>query len=249
MPRLAVKPQFSETGEPVYGERDCVDLEKMRELDLPFWLAGGYGSPEKVREALAAGAAGVQVGTAFAFCDESGLSQEYKQAILQSVVSGEARVFTDALASPTNFPFKVVQVAGSNSDSAVYAGRPPICDLGFLREPYRTAEGAIGYRCAAEPVTAYVSKGGKPENTVGRKCLCNGLMANVGHAQVRGSYVEKGLVTSGNDLSALTPFLPVMGLRYRASDVVRKLMTGARDPRPVGNWQQVTDGLAVPMSS
>ena len=39
-------------------------------LGLPFWLAGGYGSAEKLKEALAEGAAGIQVGTAFAFCDE-----------------------------------------------------------------------------------------------------------------------------------------------------------------------------------
>src|SRR5208283_6095446 len=65
------KLQLDKAGEPVYGERDSVDLEKIRELGLPFWLAGGYGSPEKVREALALGAAGVQVGTAFAYCEES----------------------------------------------------------------------------------------------------------------------------------------------------------------------------------
>jgi len=33
------KLQLTETGEPIYGERDVVDLEKMRELGLPFWLA------------------------------------------------------------------------------------------------------------------------------------------------------------------------------------------------------------------
>ena len=35
------KLQLSETGEPVYGERDQVDLEKMRALDRPFWLEIG----------------------------------------------------------------------------------------------------------------------------------------------------------------------------------------------------------------
>ena len=65
--------QLSALGEPVYGERDAVDLAKLRELGLPFWLAGGHGTNEGLQEALAAGAAGIQVGTAFAFCDESGL--------------------------------------------------------------------------------------------------------------------------------------------------------------------------------
>ncbi len=219
------KLQLSEAGEPVYGERDTVDLDKLRELGLPFWLAGGYGSPEKLREALAAGAAGVQVGTIFAFCAESGLRDDYKQTILKSVISGEARVFTDPLASPTHFPFKAVRVEGSVSEHEVYSARPRICDLGYLREAYRTPEGTIGYRCSAEPVTLYVSKGGKLENTVGRKCLCNALMANIGHPQARnGAYVEEGLVTSGNDLVEMAQFLPATGWDYRAADVIAKLM-------------------------
>ncbi len=223
------KLQLSEAGEPVYGERDHVDLAKLRELGVPFWLAGGYGSPEKVREALAEGAAGVQVGTAFAYCEESGLSEEYKQSILESVAMGKARVFTDPLASPTGFPFKVVEVEGSASQAEVYAARPRICDLGFLREAYRTAEGAIEFRCAGEPVTVYVAKGGKPENTIGRKCLCNALLANIGHPQVRsGNRVEKGLVTSGDDLATLVPFFPPEGgWAYGASDVVNRLLSEA----------------------
>ncbi len=98
---------------------------------------------------------------------------------------------------------------GSLSDSSVYSARPRVCDLGYLRQAYRTPEGKIGYRCAAEPLTAYVSKGGTPENAVGLKCLCNALLANIGHPQRRGGdYVEKGLSTSGNDLSTLSRFLP-----------------------------------------
>ena len=67
--------QLNERGEAICGERDTVDLAKMRALGLPFWLAGGYGSPEKLAEAIHAGASGVQVGTAFAFCEESGLKE------------------------------------------------------------------------------------------------------------------------------------------------------------------------------
>jgi nitronate monooxygenase len=64
-------PTFNERGEPLYGERDVVDLAKVRELGLPFWLAGGTGHPGRLREAQEAGAAGIQVGTLFAYCDES----------------------------------------------------------------------------------------------------------------------------------------------------------------------------------
>jgi nitronate monooxygenase len=219
------KPQFNQDGEPVYGERDKVDVEKIRELGLPFWLAGGYGSPEKLREALSAGAAGVQVATAFEFCAESGLRDDYKRALLEKAVAGQARVFTDPLASPTNFPFKVAQLEGSMSEQDVYLARPRICDLGYLREAYRTPEGTIGYRCPGEPVTTYVSKGGKPENTVGRKCLCNSLVANIGHPQIRkGRHVERGLVTAGDDLTEIARFLPSNTLAYTAADVIVRLL-------------------------
>jgi nitronate monooxygenase len=219
------KLQLNEAGEPIYGERDKVDLGKMRELGLPFWLAGGYGTAEKLREALAAGATGVQVGTAFAFCAESGLRDDYKQALLKKTISGEAKVFTDPLASPTGYPFKAAELEGTVSEREDYLARPRICDLGYLREAYRTAAGTIDYRCAGEPVTLYVSKGGKVENTVGRKCLCNALLANIGHPQVRGGkYVERGLVTSGDNLSEIPSFLPPNRPVYNAADVIAKLL-------------------------
>ena len=34
-------------GEPVYGERDQVNIAELRELGVPFWLAGGYGNRRK----------------------------------------------------------------------------------------------------------------------------------------------------------------------------------------------------------
>jgi nitronate monooxygenase len=40
--------QLNVAGEPVYGPRDVADLEKIRELGLPFWLAGSYGHPGKL---------------------------------------------------------------------------------------------------------------------------------------------------------------------------------------------------------
>jgi nitronate monooxygenase len=221
------KLQLDEAGEPVYGERDRVDFEKIRELGLPFWLAGGYGSPMKLREALAAGATGVQVGTAFAYCLESGLRDDYKRAVLKKVISGDARVYTDPVASPTRFPFKIADLEGSLSEKETYLARPRICDLGYLREPYYTDAGTIDYRCPAEPVSVYVSKGGEPENAAGRKCLCNALLATVGHPQVRNAkYVEKGLVTSGDDLTGISRFLRPDGEIYSAADVVAQLVNG-----------------------
>ena len=177
-----------------------IDLGKIRELGAPFWLAGGYGSAAKLREALELGAAGVQVGTAFAFTRESGLREDLKQALLEKVQRGEAQVFTDPLASPAGFPFKVACLEGTCSEEVVAAARPRICDLGFLREMYRGEDGEIAYRCPAEPRSTYLAKGGKAEDTDGRICLCNALMANIGHQQVRcGHHVEPPLVTAGDD--------------------------------------------------
>jgi nitronate monooxygenase len=224
------KLQLSAAGEPIYGERDSIDIAKLRELGVPFWLAGGYGHPAKVQEALAQGAAGVQVGTAFEFANESGLRDEFKHQLLAGVIAGNAAVFTDPLASPTGFPFKVAQLEDSCSDAEVYAARPRICDLGFLREPYRTTDGAIGYRCAGEPVSLYVSKGGNAADTVGRKCVCNGLLANIGLAQVRnGKRVEPALVTAGDDLPTVSQFLRSGRNEYSAQDVIAVLL-GSGEP-------------------
>ncbi|HOJ62249.1 MAG TPA: nitronate monooxygenase [bacterium] len=216
--------QLNENGEPIYGERDEVDLDKIKELGLPYWLAGSYGDPGKVREALDQGAAGVQIGTPFALCEESGLKPEIKQSILQKIAEGSARVFTDPLASPTGFPFKVVLLEDSLTNPELYAQRPRICDLGYLRTPYKTGDGRVQYRCPSEPVEDYLRKSGRAEDTVGRKCLCNALMANIGLGQVqRSGYVEKPLVTTGQELSLVQRFLQNGNLSYSAADVIQAL--------------------------
>lgn len=221
------KLKLTESGEPIYGERDAIDIAKLLELGVPFWLAGGYGHADKLREALVQGATGIQVGTAFEFASESGLREDYKQELLHKVVVGTAHVFTDPLASPTGFPFKVAQLEGTYSEPDLYVGRPRICNLGFLREAYRTPEGDIGYRCPAEPSTLYLSKGGHEEELVGRKCICNGLLANVGFPQVlNGNRVELGIVTAGDDLNTVGQFLPPAHARYSALDVIAELMKG-----------------------
>src|ERR1700679_95996 len=101
------KLQLNAAGEPVYGDRDHVNIAELRALGVPFWLAGGYGNAEKLREAVLQGAAGIQVGTAFAFSRESGMRTDLKQRLLNQALTNSGVVFTDPLASPTGFPFKV----------------------------------------------------------------------------------------------------------------------------------------------
>jgi nitronate monooxygenase len=211
-------------GQPVYGPRDAVDLAKIRELGLPFWLAGSYATPERLRQARRDGAAGIQVGTAFAFCEESGIEPALRARVLGEARMGGLSVFTDPRASPTGFPFKVARVGGTLSDAAILAARERRCDLGYLRELYLRADGTIGYRCPAEPTADYLRKGGRIEDTRGRVCVCNGLVATVGLGQRRGNEPEPALVTAGDDASGLSRFLPSGRSSYSAADVVAYLL-------------------------
>ena len=211
-------------GQPVYGPRDEVDLARIRELGRPFWLAGSYATPERLRQARRDGASGIQVGTAFAFCDESGIDSALRARVLGEARSGGTSVFTDPHASPTGFPFKVVKLRGTLSDASVYEARERRCDLGYLRELYRRADGTLGYRCPAEPSADYVRKGGRIEDTHGRKCVCNGLVATAGLGQWRKDGPEPALVTAGDDVAGLSRFVPEGGNSYSAADVVAYLL-------------------------
>jgi nitronate monooxygenase len=205
--------------------RDVVDLDAMRKVGLPFWLAGTYGSPEQFRQALAEGAAGVQVGTAFALCEESGLIPELRKAFVRLALAGKARVMTSPTASPTGFPFKIAELDGSLSDEALYRHRRRCCDLGFLRDVYLKPDASLGYRCSAEPEAAYVAKGGKLEDTLGRRCLCNALLANIGLPQRLGDgREERPMVTLGDDYANIGRFCTPERPDYTAADVVRTIL-------------------------
>ncbi len=221
--------KLSLRGEPIYGERDEVELGAMKELGVPFWLAGGFASREKFEAAVAAGARGIQVGTAFAFCEESGLDPVLRRRFLGGLLRGEGDVYTDPAASPTGFPFKVASLKGTLSDDAVFKSRSRLCDLGYLRRAYRKADGTLDYRCPGEPVGDYLRKGGQIEDTVGRKCLCNGLMANIGLGQRRADgYEEPPLLTAGDDLDCIKAFIAPDRLWFHARDVVESLLTPVR---------------------
>lgn len=219
--------QLNAAGEPIYGERDRADLPAIQAIGLPFWLAGGYATPDDFILARKAGAVGVQVGTAFAFCEESDLEPEVKQWVLKASQAHQARVLTDPLASPTGFPFKVLQMPGTLSDPSCYDGRPRRCDLGYLRQAYRTPDGTLGWRCSAEPLEDYVRKGGSAEDIRGRKCLCNALLANIGLGQLLADgSTEKPLITSGDDVALVARFLRPGAESYRAMDVIRQILPG-----------------------
>ncbi|MDA8193639.1 MAG: nitronate monooxygenase [Thermaerobacter sp.] len=223
--------QYDELGQPVYTARDMVDLDALARMGYPFWLAGGYGSASGLESAWAKGATGIQVGSLFAYCRESGLDSGLKRQVMQSLREGPVFVRTDPLASPTGFPFKVVEVEHTLSEPETYRQRQRICDLGYLREGFLDDRGRVRFRCAAEPIRDYVRKGGQLADTYGRKCLCNGLLSAAGLAQLQASGTEPAIVTSGDSLQEVRALIPADGTDYSARDVVEYLLRSAVAPQ------------------
>ena len=219
--------QLDDHGQPVYGTRDEADLEKMAAIGLPFWMAGAYGTPDRVAAAVRAGAVGVQVGTLFALSLDSGITDAIRGPVLERLRSATLTVRNDPRASPTGFPFKVTTLDGTASEPEVYQARTRLCDLSYLRQPYERTDGTVGYRCAAEPVHMYVRKGGAVEDTVGRHCLCNGLTATIGVGQHRrDGYDEDPLVTLGEDLGGAQELIRRHPQGWTAAQALAYLLEG-----------------------
>jgi NAD(P)H-dependent flavin oxidoreductase YrpB (nitropropane dioxygenase family) len=222
-------------GQPIYDMRDEPDLAAIRQVGRPFWLAGGYGSRAGLKRALAAGAVGVQVGSAFALAEESGMKPEYRSSILQALRKGidDAELVQTTLFSPTGFPFKVVQIEGTLADDDVYAARHRTCDLGLLQQLTLSKPGEAGMsklvqRCPAGPIETYLDRRGLERNTENRRCLCNGLLACVGLGQVRklgeGWAEEPAIVTLGNHLDGVRRMSRQGQTPYHAQDVVADIL-------------------------
>jgi len=136
-------------------------------------------------EALNAGAAGVQVGTPFAYCAESGLDGEIKHKPARR--RGRGRCPRDHRSGrlATSFPFKVTVLEDSLSDPRSIAAAAACAISATCAQPIRPPKAASATAVRPSPSPTYLAKGGKEENTVGRKCLCNALMANIGLSQIR----------------------------------------------------------------
>lgn len=119
----------------------------------------------------------------------------------------------------------MAQVPGTLSDGAIYEERNRICDLGYLRKPYKKEDGKVGYRCASEPEAHFEKKGGACEKTEGRKCLCNALLAACGFPQTqKDGTLELPLMTAGDDLVNIKRFIPAGQDSYDAEDVLAYLL-------------------------
>ena len=203
-----------EKGQPIYGPEDEPDLQAIRQVGRPFWLAGGYGSHAKLAQALSLGATGVQVGSVFALTEESGMKPAYRSAIMAKLKkeTDDSSLVLTTLFSPTGFPFKVVQLDDTLADPAVYTARQRVCDIGLLQQrglskPVEDGSRRLFQRCPAAPLDDFASKRGLPLNTTDRRCLCNGLLSTVGLGQAGLQNGEKkeepAIVTLGNHLDGI----------------------------------------------
>ncbi len=211
--------------EGAYGERDVCDLSKLAPLGKPFWLAGSCASPERFQAAKASGAQGIQVGTAFACAEESGVLPAIKAEIIERYRSGNLDVITDFQASPTGYPFKRVELLDQSQSEPCR-----VCDLGYLRHVYENEDGSIGYRCPAGPIQNFLSKGGSAAEAEGKHCLCNGLLATIGLGQIRQGQAIPPLVTWGEDMSFLDTILEAGATSYTARELIDYLRSEATAP-------------------
>lgn len=214
----------TEDGQPLYTEKDKANLEVFRKLDRPFWIAGGQASPEALVSARAAGAQGIACGSVFALSDESGIVPHIKDQVRRLGYLGTLPVRSSLVASPTGYPFQIAYLAETLSDERLYQERVRTCVIGNLQTPVMLlrADGkrVISYRCAAEPVADFLDKGGCLADTVGRMCLCQGLLATVG----LGFPGQIPVVTLGKDLSFLHHMMKHADASYSAADVIRYLL-------------------------
>ncbi|KAA3663550.1 MAG: nitronate monooxygenase [Chloroflexi bacterium] len=224
-----------ELGQPIYSAKDEADMAAIREVGIPFWMAGGYGSKSKLKEAMAKGAKGVQVGTTFALAEESGMKPEYRTAVLAALKSGmdDAELVRTTTFSPTGFSFKVAQLTDTLADDDTYADRKRICDIGLLQQrgfgkPDEHGQRELFHRCPAGPVNSYLKNRGLERNTGERRCLCNGLLSCVGLGQVKkiqGEPVEEpAIVTLGNHLDGVRRLSRQGQAHYYVADVVADIL-------------------------
>ena len=209
--------KVDEKREPVYTDKDYADLKKMLEYGKPFWLAGKYGTPEKLKEAKENGAIGVQVGSDFALCNESGFEKAMAKHVRDFIVAEEIEVMTDADLSPSGFPFKKALIEGTLSQKDIIEKTKKICTLGYLVHAYLKENGSIGFRCPAEKPETFIKKGGDPEDTKGKICLCRALIAACGNAT---DSEEPMVVTLGKDLQTVKKLIQEHDGNYSAEEVI-----------------------------
>jgi NAD(P)H-dependent flavin oxidoreductase YrpB (nitropropane dioxygenase family) len=206
-----------------FGDLDNIDhyFEKVQALGVPVYVAGALrrgGTRADLEEWIGRGAYGLQVGSRFALCEESGLRPDLKEQVIARNARGETEVVTDRRLSPTGYPFKHVPLPNTLSDPAVQGRRRRICNRGYLLQSHFTPrpDGTVRetYVCPAMPERQYLRLGGEAGEMEGRVCLCNALLSTAGFY----SDTEAPLVTLGVSGMEVRERLP-------ARQVVEEILT------------------------
>ena len=191
------------------------DLSK---IGVPVYLAGGYGSPEGLVEAIDIHkAAGVSIASILALARGSGMIESLQQEIFRRYKNGTLEIVVNPTISPTGFRFRTVKGLGIENPE-IAAGREKICDLGFLRHiakirDEQTNQERIEYYCPADPSHGEAG------------CMCNFLAATAGYGQIRKSgEVEPPGVTLGADVS----FLDKLKFPYTVREALDYMLSGYR---------------------
>ncbi len=112
-----------------------------RELDIPVIAAGGIMDGAGITAALALGAAGAQLGTAFVSCPESAANAAYRAAL-----AGPRAERTRVSPVISGRPARGVENAFmQNADEALTAGYPYAYDLGKALNAAASLQGDDGY--------------------------------------------------------------------------------------------------------
>jgi nitronate monooxygenase len=172
-----------------FGEQDEIDgyFDKVRGLGVPIYVAGAFpggGTHADLARWMERGAYGIQVGSRFALCEESGMRRDLKDQVIEGNARGETQVRTDQRVSPTGYPFKYVPLPNTMADRTLYEQRRRICNRGYLLQSrFETLpDGTVKetYLCPGMPARQYVKLGGSPEDLTDRICLCNALLSTAG---------------------------------------------------------------------
>lgn len=203
-----------------FGEQDDLEtyFEKVRDLGVPVYVAGDGCTREQFVNWVDRGAYGIQVGSRFALCRESGMRDDLRETVIARNAAKKTEVATSNRLSPTGYPFKHAHVPGTLSDQDVYESRKRICNKGYLLQSHFTPQEdgtqKETYICPAMPEKQFAKLGGSACDLKDRVCLCNALFATAGF----GDPAEAALITLGRVGATVTQL-------YSAREILEDLLT------------------------
>jgi NAD(P)H-dependent flavin oxidoreductase YrpB (nitropropane dioxygenase family) len=162
-------------------------FDKVVALGVPVYVAGDCrngGTRDDYEYWLSRGAYGLQVGSRFALCTDSGMRAELREKIIASNRDGQTRIETSPRFSPTGYPLKFADLEGTLADPEIANSRRRICNRGYLLQSHFTQNEdgtqTETYLCPAMPAGQYTRAGGDEADLDGRICLCNALFSTAG---------------------------------------------------------------------